>query len=108
MSDDILDALFQGKRSLESVESLYNYIMDSERGHMAPKHLGLSREEWTAFGSGVWFDELARWRAHGWPTHCRDCGGPVHVERFGWMAVERPDGDHDLVHITCPGPPAPE
>ena len=98
---DVLAEISAGAATLHDVEEFYNSVMESSDAERVAELLGLSRQEWTAFGHGVWFDELARWRRDGWPTVCGRCGGIVDVERFGWLAVNHGDG-HRLEHVVCP------
>jgi len=65
--------------------------------------LMLSHTEWTAHCHGVWFSDLAKWRYHGWPNHCVNCGKEIDVERFGWMANEVDnEGCPAMKHAVCP------
>jgi hypothetical protein len=98
---DALREIAAGTKTVEDIEAIYERIMNSPDAPKVMDLLGLSRAEWTAFGQGVWFDELARWRSSGWPTRCAECGGPIVPAKFGWLARDR-DPDHELVHVECP------
>ena len=100
MSIDILTCLSNGEMSLEEAEAEYERVMDSSEKLDPRMALCLSREEWTAFAQGVWFDELAEWRKSGWPSTCVRCGRRLDVDAFGWLAQEV-EGNHELVHVEC-------
>ena len=86
MSRDALSELASGEVTLEEIEALYDAIMESDRSAAAQELLGMSSTEWTAFGHGVGFKELARWRAEGWPIRCPLCDKelPLPVNSVGW------------------------
>jgi len=98
---DILAELHLGTLSLADAEEFYESVMESEDAHNAQESLGLSRAEWTAFGQGVPFEELAHWRYDGWPTACARCKGNLDLDSSGWFALES-GNEHTLVHVTCP------
>ena len=98
---DILSELAAGTESLHDVERVYDEIMDSSDAPRVRELLGLSSEEWTAFCHGVWFDELARWRAHGWPNKCAKCGRDIEIGAYGWTARESGE-QHEMIHLVCP------
>jgi len=99
---DILAGLIDGSMSLQEVEDKYDNIMESHDGGMLYDLLGISKAESTAFGHGLWFDELAEWRKNGWPNKCAICGKEIVIENWGWFAREINDGEsHELVHIDC-------
>lgn len=102
MKRDVLDEICSARMRLDEAEELYDEIMDSDVGGDLAELLGLSSEEWTAFGQGVWFDELAEWRKNGWPHKCVLCGEDIVLKSFGWLVLER-DGVSCLRHIECRG-----
>ncbi len=102
MTVDVLAELNAGSRTLQEVERLFDSIMKTKDASRVAELLGLSGQEWTAYCHGVWFDELADWRQNGWPSTCGKCGTTVHVNEYGWLAVEDGDG-HVLIHLECPG-----
>lgn len=102
MSRDVLSELASGLATLGQIEAEYDAIMNSDRSADAPVLLGMSSIEWTAFGHGVGFDELARWRTEGWPLRCPMCDKELRPPaEFGWLAQVQEDGTHRLVHIGC-------
>lgn len=102
MKRDVLSELASGEVGLAEVEALYDSMMNSDAASLVQDLLGLSSAEWTAFAHGVGFEELARWRADGWPERCPLCGKklPAPAE-FGWFAQAKADGTHRIVHIAC-------
>jgi hypothetical protein len=100
MSRDVLSDLTSGAMTLDEVYALYDVLMETDPSTIAAG-LGLSRREWTAFGHGVGFAELAQWRAEGWSSLCPLCGAPIILDAAGWFARESSDGTHRLVHVRC-------
>ncbi len=100
---DVLKGINEGVLTLDEAEVAYDAVMDSDPAD-APNLLGLSKVEWAAYAKGVWFDELAEWTTHGWPTRCAKCGILIVVEDYGWSPFERSDGKHELRHVVCPKP----
>ena len=102
MRYDILKQVFDDSSSLAEAESGYDQVMDSSEAAHVAEILGLNRIEWTAFGHGVPFDELAKWRYNGWPDVCPLCNRKVDIEKFGWMAKGE-NGHHVIMHLSCSG-----
>lgn len=100
MTNPVLSDLVSGRASLSDIERAYEQVMAAAATNVR-ELLGMSQAEWTAFGHGVWFDELARWRISGWPESCPACGGAVTPGGGGWLAQETSEGEHRLVHIDC-------
>ena len=97
---DILGDLADNKITDAELEALYDGIMDSTQAPNVRQILMLSNQEWTAFGYGVPFRTLATWRMEGWPEHCVNCGKPIVVNGYGWLAREGPKG-FVLEHVDC-------
>lgn len=99
---DLLQELIEGKVTAEQAEDISNEVLE-DMGRTVPVHevLGMSRKEWTAYAHGVEFQEIANWRAHGWPDRCFICGQPIEVDNFGWLAREH-EGRMQLKHVVCP------
>lgn len=85
---DVLPELTSRELTLEEIEALYDATMESDHSVAVEELLGISQPEWTAFGHGVGFEELARWRVDGWPTLCPLCGKHIAPCVFGWLAQE--------------------
>jgi hypothetical protein len=102
MSRDVLSDLASGAMTLDEVYAFHDAVMESDALKIDAE-LGLSRREWTAFGHGVGFAELAQWRAEGWLSQCQLCGEPMVLDVYGWLAQESAEGTHRLVHVSCPG-----
>lgn len=103
MTVDLLKLIFEQEISVEDAERIYDEVVDGSKGASLREVLGLSRQEWTAFGFGVWFDELAVWRYEGWPRRCQRCGLEIDVGNFGWQAIAVDGERHRLRHFKCPG-----
>lgn len=102
MKRDILKELMDGAVSPDEAERIYDAIMDDGKMDFA-EALGLSNTEATAYGYGVPFDELAKWRRDGWPNNCVACGGVIDVSRGGWIPKEHGrEPHHALKHLQCP------
>jgi len=99
---DVLQELIEGKITEENAEDILSEILGS-MNRTVPVHelLGMSRYEWTANGHGADFQDIANWRAHGWPNRCFICGQPIKVEQFGWLTREHEDR-MQLRHVVCP------
>lgn len=95
-----LAAVAAGELPVEDLEEAYEQLMNSSDSADIAEQLGLSREEWTAFGHGVGFGELARWRRDGWPDRCVVCGERIDAPRFSWLA-QGDETSHHLVHVGC-------
>lgn len=108
---DILRELHEGNISPAEVQQLYDQTTPSE----VFENWGLSQTEYTAFGHGADFENLATWRYQGWPTRCSICSGQLPTpEEYGWFVwddEEQAPGNYGgrlgIVHIECL-PAAPE
>ncbi|MBN3855057.1 hypothetical protein G3N59_16870 [Paraburkholderia sp. Ac-20340] len=99
---DVLQDLIEGKINEENAEDILSEILhDMNRTVPVKDLLGMSQYEWTAYGNGADFQDIANWRAHGWPNVCFICGQPINVEQFGWLP-RRHEGRMQLRHVTCP------
>ncbi|RQM43902.1 hypothetical protein [Paraburkholderia tropica] len=100
---DLLGDLVLGRITPEEAEAIYDWYMDNLTSDDPPvtEMLGFSKIEWTAHAHGAEFQDIANWRAHGWPNRCFICGQPINVEKFGWFTREH-EGRMQLRHITCP------
>ncbi len=102
MKRDILRELADGAVSPEEAERIYDAIMNAGKMDFA-EALGLNTLEATAYGYGVEFPELAKWRKEGWPNKCALCGKSIDIPNGGWMAKEfGPKFEHALEHLACP------
>lgn len=97
---DLLKELHDGLLSGDAAYDVYDEVMDADAAN-APALLGLSAIEWTAFGHGASFEEIASWRYDGWPSTCAICGKPLDVNAFGWFARAISSGKHAPVHLDC-------
>jgi hypothetical protein len=99
---DVLQDLIEGKITKENAEDILSEVLE-DMNRTVPVHelLGMSRYEWTAYGHGADFLDIANWRAHGWPNQCFICGQPINVEQFGWLTREH-EGRMQLKHVVCP------
>lgn len=99
---DVLQHLIDGKITEENAEDILGEILeDMNRTVPVQELLGMSQYEWTAYGHGADFRDIANWRAHGWPNRCFICGQPINIERFGWLS-RRHEGQMQLRHVECP------
>ncbi|WP_157025570.1 hypothetical protein [Paraburkholderia heleia] len=99
---DLLQELIEGLITDAQAEDISDEVLaDMDRTIPVHDALGMSRSEWTAYAHGVEFQEIAKWRAHGWPNRCFVCGQLINVENFGWLAREH-DGRMQLKHVVCP------
>ncbi|CAM2152576.1 hypothetical protein [Paraburkholderia tropica] len=99
---DLLNELIEGKITNEQAEDICSEEL-ADTTATVPVHeaLGMSNPEWTALAHGAEFQDIANWRAHGWPKQCFICGHSINVEQFGWLAREH-DGRMQLRHVVCP------
>jgi hypothetical protein len=99
---NVLQNIIEGQITDEQAEDILNEILtDMSRNVPVHEALGMSRQEWTAYAHGVEFQEIANWRAHGWPNQCFVCGQPIVVNDFGWLARKH-EGRMQLKHVVCP------
>ncbi|SAK99063.1 hypothetical protein AWB82_07266 [Caballeronia glebae] len=100
---DLLGDLINGRLSPEEAEAVYDWYMDNLTVDDPPvtDMLGFSKKEWTAYAHGAEFQDVANWRAHGWPDTCFVCGKPIVSDNFGWLAREH-EGRMQLKHVMCP------
>ena len=97
MQRDILTELRNGSISKEEAYAIYNRVMDSSEAGPAPELLGMSHQEWSAWGYGVGFAELAKWRHEGWPDICPKCGKKIDITKPGWF-VKKKGKRHVIFH----------
>ena len=97
---NILDSLNSGEMTLADAEEIYDGVMDSDHGGKVAEILGLTPEEYTALGHGVWLDELASWRTNGWPCECPFCGRRVNIEAYHWK-IATANGRSSVAHLAC-------
>lgn len=94
---DILKDLYFGALSSQQADAIFDELMDSSNSSQAREILGLSPMEWTAFGQGAGFPQLAKWRYEGWPSSCQICGAKIQVDQYGWLLA-----DEGMRHLICP------
>ncbi len=94
---DILRELHLGILSSQQADAVFDELMDSSNSSKIKEILGISPQEWTAFGQGASLSLLAKWRYEGWPNSCRICGKAIEFEKYGWFL----SGD-GMRHLHCP------
>ena len=98
---DLIQDLIDGRVTAEQAEDVCSEALaNASEAVSAPEALGISKKEWTAYAHGAEFQDLANWRAHGWPDRCFVCGQPISLDDFGWLAREH-DGRMQLKHVVC-------
>jgi hypothetical protein len=103
MSRDILKELYYNQISEAQAYEICDSVVGTDE-FREPGLFGMDDTEWTAWGQGVGFVAIAKWRYEGWPRICPVCGREIEVKKFGWMAKPA-DAGHQLIHIPClPGP----
>lgn len=101
---DVLKELIDGKITNEQADDICSHELANTTSTI-PVHeaSGMSTLEWTALAHGADFQDIANWRAHGWPKQCFIWGQPITVEKFGWFTRVH-EGRMQLRHIVCPKP----
>lgn len=107
MKCDLLHELNEGLLTPEEAQEMLDRFLDhpGEPGTADTQDVetffGFSRLEWTAYGQGAQLSDIADWRKNGWPSRCKNCGGAIDVEKFGWFVVKS-GGLITLRHVKCP------
>jgi hypothetical protein len=102
---DILELLHTGDLSSEQAAAIFeehNRRFDAGL-KLVPwnEYFQLNVFEATAYLHGATFDDLARLRYKGWPTHCCRCSHPIDYHE-GWLFAGERDGALCVHHTVCP------